>query len=127
MAWIAGCAFFIAHVAAAFQFQHHWSHAAAYTATAQQTESVFGLRWGGGLYFNYLLTILWIAEAIWWTRSRALHAFFAFMFFNATIVFGSPFMRWFGAASILILIVIAASRSRSEPARSTVEPTRSSD
>ena len=111
-AWIAGGACFLAHVAAAFQFEHHWSHSAAYAATADQTAAVFGIHWGGGVYFNYLLAVLWILEAIRWTRSRALHAFFAFMFFNATIVFGSPFARWLGAASLLVIAVVAASRSR---------------
>lgn len=80
---------------------------------------------GGGLYFNYAFTAVWIADALWWwragldgyrARSRwvtgAVHLFFGFMFFNATVVFGSAFMRWFGVASMLILAVTAASRSR---------------
>ncbi len=106
IAWTIGCAFYLSHVAAAFQFEHHWSHSAAYDATARQTAEVFGLRWGGGLYFNYLLTILWIAESIWWTRSRALQWFFAFMFFNATIVFGSAFARWSGIVSIIAILAV---------------------
>ena len=104
--WIAGGAFYLAHVAAAFQFEHHWSHAVAYEATARQTADVFGLNWGGGLYFNYVFTILWIAQAIWWWRSRALQWFFAFMFFNATIVFGSWLMRVLGLVSIVALVVV---------------------
>jgi hypothetical protein len=125
VAWTLACAFYLAHVAAAFQFHHHWSHLAAYRETAQQTADVFGVNWGGGLYFNYAFTVVWIADAFWWWRTglagyRArprwvaivVHSFFGFMFFNAAIVFGSNFMRWFGTASILILAAIAASGSR---------------
>jgi len=125
IAWSLGCAFYVAHVVAAFHFHHHWSHSAAYRETAQQTADVFGLNWGGGLYFNYVFTILWIADTVWWWRSgvggyRArpgwvtggVHWFFGFMFFNAAVVFGSNFMRWFGLASMLILTVTAASRFR---------------
>lgn len=125
VAWTLAAAFYLAHVVAAFQFHHHWSHAAAYRETAQQTEEVFGLNWGGGLYFNYAFTVIWIGDAIGWWRigldryrgrrcrmTRAIHLFFGFMFFNAAVVFGSNLMRWFGLASILILVVTAASRYR---------------
>ena len=125
IAWTIACAFYLAHVAAAFQLRHHWSHLAALQETARQTREVFGVNWGGGLYFNYAFTIVWIADAYWWWRAgltgyRArrrwvalgVNLFFAFMFFNATVVFGSPFMRWFGVAAMLILAVVAASRSR---------------
>ena len=125
IAWTLGCAFYLAHVVGAFQFHHHWSHLAAYEETAQQTADVFGIHWGGGLYFNYVFTAVWVADAVWWWRSGldgyrarprwvtgAVHGFFGFMFFNAAVVFGSNFMRWFGVASMLILVVIAASRHR---------------
>jgi hypothetical protein len=123
--WTLGGAFYLAHVAAAFQFHHHWSHLAAYQETARQTAEVFGANWGGGLYFNYAFTLIWIADVFWWWRTgldgyRArprwvtgtVHSFFGFMFFNATVVFGSGFMRWFGVASMLILAVVAASLTR---------------
>src|SRR5260370_41697148 len=48
-AWTAGCFLFLLHVASAFQFYHHWSHAAAYAATAQRTGALVGFEWGGGL------------------------------------------------------------------------------
>ena len=125
LAWTLACAFFLMHVVAAFQLHHHWSNRSAYQETARQTAEVFGLDWGGGLYFNYLFTAVWIADAFWWWRSGlagyrsrsawvtvAVHSFFGFMFFNAAVVFGSGFMRCFGIASMLILTVIAASRTR---------------
>src|SRR5689334_13509938 len=68
LTWTLGCALFLAHVAAAFGFFHGWSHAHAYAETARQTRDRFGLDWGGGLYFNYLFTVLWVADAAyWWT------------------------------------------------------------
>ncbi|HWZ31462.1 MAG TPA: hypothetical protein VNX18_09030 [Bryobacteraceae bacterium] len=126
ISWTLACAFYLAHVAAAFQFQHHWSHQAAYLETARQTADVFGVNWGGGLYFNYVFTVVWIADVWWLWRNGArppwmtvaIHTFFGFMFFNATVVFGSGFMRWFGVASMLVLAVIAASRLRPVRARS---------
>src|SRR5207244_1685286 len=57
--WTAGYVALVIHVFCAFQFFHHWSHAAAYAATARQTEQVVGLNWGGGLYVNYAFMAVW--------------------------------------------------------------------
>src|ERR1700733_10841482 len=54
--WTAGCALFLAHLALAFHFLHHWSHAAAVAHTAQRTNEVVGFSWGGGVYINYAFT-----------------------------------------------------------------------
>lgn len=35
--WTAGCLAFLLHTASAFEFYHHWSHRAAYEATARRT------------------------------------------------------------------------------------------
>ena len=114
-AWTLGCGLYLAHVAAAFQFYHDWSHAAAYRDTARQTAEVTGLDWGGGLYFNYAFTILWLADvARWWCapasrRKRPLkatlapHGFFAFMVFNATVIFETGVIRWFGVVAFCLL------------------------
>jgi hypothetical protein len=114
-AWTLGCGLCVAHVAAAFHFYHGWSHAAAYRDTARQTAEVSGLDWGGGLYFNYAFTLLWVADALWWwlapssRRARpffltaALEAYFAFIVFNATVVFETGAMRWFGVAAFCLL------------------------
>jgi hypothetical protein len=84
-----------------------------------------GLNWGAGLYFNYAFTVVWIADVAWWWRTGpdgyragpwwvtvAVHSFFGFMFFNAAVVFGSGFVRWFGVASMLMLAVVAGTRGR---------------
>ena len=113
--WTLACVMFLAHVAAAFHFIHGWSHARAYADTARQTRDLFGLDWGGGLYLNYLFTLAWAADAIyWWTagldgydrRPRwvgvALHAFFGFMAFNGAVVFARGATRW-----VAILVTVA--------------------
>lgn len=115
LAWTGACLLYLAHVACAFQFYHHWSNRAAYEQTARQTAQVVGIDWGGGLYFNYLFTLAWVGDVAWWWngltiyRGRplwiqtAVHTFFAFMFFNATVVFGSGLIRWLGAAATFAL------------------------
>jgi hypothetical protein len=115
VAWTVGCVFFLAHVACAFQFYHHWSHTAAYIAT----ERVSG--WGASLYINYLFIAIWISDVIWWWRPRAvrvaIHIFFAFMFFNAAVVFATGPIRWFGAAATVLLIALNIIRTRTAPGR----------
>jgi len=121
--WTVGCALFLTHVAAAFHFAHGWSHAHAYTETARQTRDLFGLDWGGGLYFNYFLTLAWAADATYWwaagldayeRRPRwvevTLHTFFAFMAINGAIVFASGATRWVAVAITVGLALIVLTR-----------------
>jgi hypothetical protein len=123
--WCCGCCVFLTHVAAAFQFHHDWSHAAAYVQTARQTASVTGLYWGGGLYFNYVFTAWWVADAaavlVAARRQRPLprryalltDLFFGFMVLNATVVFGSR--AWLAvAAGVFVLLVALRRRSRKD-------------
>jgi len=113
--WTFSFACYLGHVASAFAFQYHWSHHTAYEETARHTAELFKVRWGGGLYFNYLFTALWALDVIWiwWNtgnyRKRprwinvVLHSFLAFMFFNATVVFASGAVRWLGLTAVLVL------------------------
>jgi len=121
---------YLVHVGCAFNFYHHWSHAAAYDDTSRRTAELLGAGWGAGLYFNYVFTVAWIVDVIWWWkglavyRSRArwiqvgVHAFFAFMFFNAVVVFASGPIRWLGLVGTAILGLVwwqsAARHRRSE-------------
>ena len=95
----------------AFQFYHGWSHASAFEETARQTQETVGWGVGEGLFVSYFFTVAWSADAIWWwladaenyaSRPRALiialHAFFFFIVFNATVVFESGGVRWLGLA-----------------------------
>ena len=122
--WTAGCAVFLVHVACAFEFIHHWSHAAAYEATARETFAVVGWNWGGGLYANYAFTLVWVLDAAWWwggidryaARSRwiewCVQALLAFMAFNATVVFGHGMTRWFGLAACASLALLFVQNRR---------------
>ena len=116
--WTAGCLALLMHLVCAFQFYHHWSHAAAYEATARQTAEVVGLAWGGGLYANYAFAAVWALDACWWwsrphgyaTRPRpiewAVQGYLGFIAFNATLVFGKGMIRLFGLATCLFLVLV---------------------
>ncbi|MCG6157066.1 hypothetical protein [Rubinisphaera margarita] len=102
--WCSGFLLYLLHFFAAFHYVHHWNLAAAYTHTAQQTATVTGIAWGGGLWVNYLLTVWWPVD-IWYSVRRrlsglpdwyrlTLHAVFGFILFNATVVFGPWFWKW---------------------------------
>lgn len=124
--WTFGCAVFILHVAAAFQFAHHWSHRAAYDATARQTRELLGTEIGAGLYVSYFFLAMWIADVIaWWAwptwreRQRfarvALYVFMAFIAFNASVVFAPAPSRWVAlgvAVALSIVVGICLVRSR---------------
>jgi hypothetical protein len=122
--WTGACVMLWIHVACAFQFQHRWSQAAAYAHTARQTAEFFGLNWGGGLYFNYLLMLVLTGDAAWWSIGphsygdrpaivgRLVGGFVAFMAFNATVVFGAGPLRWLALGVILVLGAWAIRRRR---------------
>lgn len=116
LAWTIGCVALVAHFVSAFHFYHAWSHASAYADTARQTAEVFGVNWGGGLFVNYAVALLWSSDVAWWWfsgvsayRRRSLlvtlswHAFLIFIIFNGTVVFASGFGRWLGVVLCFIL------------------------
>jgi hypothetical protein len=128
--WTAGCAALLAHAACAFHFQHGWSHAAAYRDTARQTAQVFGLDWGGGLYVNYALLVVWVSDVAWWWRrgldayrrrpwplNAAWHAFLLFVVFNGTVVFAGGLVRWAGLGLCLALCGVWLAAARGVTAR----------
>lgn len=115
-AWTAGCAALIAHFVCAFNFYHAWSHESAYVDTARQTAEVFKINWGGGLFINYALVLLWVVDVTWWWfagvssyRHRPWlltliwHGFLIFIIFNATVVFKDGLTRWVGVLVCLSL------------------------
>jgi hypothetical protein len=122
--WTAACALLWIHVACAFHFRHHWSHAEAYDHTARQTAEFVGLEWGGGVYLNYLLLLVWTGDVLWWWiepggyRRRPafvgwlVNGFVAFMAFNAAVVFASGPLRWLSLGVMLILGAWAIRRRR---------------
>lgn len=91
----------------------------------EQTAKLTGVPYGGGLYWNYVFTVIWVADAGWWgmnpdsyrVRPRwldaSVHSFLAFLFFNATVVFGNGPIRW-AAIFVLAAFVVLWIRRRSE-------------
>lgn len=115
--WTLGAVLTVVHSAAAFHVFHGWSHDRAVEATAAQTSAVTGLAWGGGVYFNYALLVLWTGDAIrGWRRaggvepgrsggrrpigSAAVRAFVWFMFVNGAVVFADGAMRVLGVLAV---------------------------
>lgn len=122
LVWLCGAVLLLVHLLAAFHFKHGWSHAAAYADTARQTREVTGLDWGGGVWLNYLLVLVWLVDAAsrWKPNHilqpsglrRSLTGFYAFMWFNAAVVFVRNPMRWVGALAFVLLAVFAWRSSR---------------
>jgi hypothetical protein len=125
LAWTAGALAALAHTALAFHVHHGWSHAAAMAETARQTAALTGWRWGGGVYFNYLFLLLWLADTAWWwldaaafhRRPRwfdaAVRAFLWFMFVNGAFVFVRGPARLGGlAAAALVALTWYRGRGR---------------
>jgi len=111
--WTAGCVLFCGHVIAALHYYHHWSHAHAFKDTAVQTEALLGLRFGYGIYFSYLFTLLWVVDvySIWtskaWRASRRwllmTHGYLFFIAVNGAIIFHTGVTRWFGITACVLL------------------------
>ena len=114
--FLLGAVFAAAHLVWAMQAAYGWDHAAAIEATARQTQAVFGLRWGGGVFVNYVFVGVWLVDAIARLaapsaqRSRALvwslRAFYFTVIVNAAVVFAAPGRRWMGLLICVALIVI---------------------
>lgn len=128
LAWTAGCAALVTHFICAFNFYHGWSQQSAYIETARQTADVIKINWGGGLFINYAVAILWFADVAWWwvagvnsyrrrpwTLTLIWHSFLIFIIFNATVVFKTGTTRWIGLLVSLTLILswVSITRQRS--------------
>ena len=116
-----GVALCLAHITLAMGSVHGWSQEAAARATAVQTESVYGWRWGGGLFVNYLFVIVWAGDAFFRTRPNgsygagvtwALRIFYGVVIFNAAIVFARGSMRAVGVLVVAALLLAWRSSSR---------------
>ena len=116
--WLLGCACYVTHVVSAFGLQHNWSHTEALAYTASQTNSMFAVKTGAGLWINYIFTALWIMEGTWsrrWNFTSTINqsrwtfvvrCFFLFMIINGAIVFVDGPQRWLGVAGVTALILI---------------------
>ncbi len=113
--WTAGCVLFVAHVACAFQFTHHWSHAHAWEHTARETQRLMGFSYGDGIYFSYFFLLLWVADvvALWVCDFRPMwlilpvYLFIFFIALNGAIVFEDGPTRPVGVVVVAALAVLA--------------------
>jgi hypothetical protein len=93
--------------------------------TARQTAEVTNINWGGGIFINYAVAILWFTDVAWWWvagvnsyRRRPWlltllwHSFLIFIIFNATVVFKDGFTRWIGLLVSLTLCLSWFSTNR---------------
>jgi len=129
--WLGGALLCAIHIVVAFAGPHRWSHDAAIRETARQTEAVYGIDFGGGIYLNYLFVVVWTIEA-WWWRTRpaqyldrpravawALRAFYFVVIANAAIVFATPIGRFMGVPLVALLLWTWAVEPRGRPALSS--------
>ena len=116
--WTSGLAFFLVHVTAAFHYYYDWSHTVGINETARQTRELTGVDSGSGLYLNYLFSLVWLSDGVYWwvvgvnryaSRPRwvsgTVHGFFIFMIVNGAVVFVKGPTRWIGCA---LLVGLAA-------------------
>ncbi|HXG54196.1 MAG TPA: hypothetical protein VNJ03_02340 [Vicinamibacterales bacterium] len=110
-AFATGLLLAIVHTGLAFATVHDWSHDVAVRVTAMQTQAVYGVPVGWGIYGNYLFFAVWFADAWWWKaapagfiRPRAatwtLRAFYFIIIFNAVVVFVDGARRLAGFALV---------------------------
>lgn len=119
--WAAGWLALAAHVAFAFHHHHHWSHAEAVAHVERRSG------FGPGLFFSYLLALLWALDVAWWGASPASHArrpawvggvlfaYFAFMAFNATVVYEAGAVRvagLIGTGAVALSVALRMRRKR---------------
>lgn len=121
--WTAAFVLLAVHELLAFAFVHRWSHAAALRHTAERTRQLIGVDWGGGLYFNYAVTVLWGIDVVrrWLpavqfgtagnrhpAHSDRLHtltiASVLFALINATAVFGHP--AWWAVIAVWLVVTL---------------------
>jgi hypothetical protein len=110
--WTWAWLIYVVHVACAFHFYHHWSHADAIRHTAE----VSGF--GPGIFASHFFTLAWGFDVgAWWLTpswyasrpvwiDRALHAFMLFIVFNGTVVYETGPIRWAGVLLFIELVAV---------------------
>jgi hypothetical protein len=119
LAWLT----YLVHLAMAFHYYHHWSHADAVRHTAEVA------RFGEGIYVSHFFTLVWSLDVVFWwgwpdgyaARSRRidylLHGFMVFVVFNATVVYETGLIRWAGVIGFTLLGLLGLLRIRQRRSR----------
>jgi hypothetical protein len=104
------------HIVIAFGAVHGWNHEAAVAATKTQTDAIYGLAWGGGVFVNYVFVGAWAMDAWWWrvterrgrpmpaTLGWPLRILYAVVLFNAAVIFAAGIRRALGLAIVVWLL-----------------------
>lgn len=131
-AFASGLVLALAHALLAFALVHGWSHEDAVRTTAAQTEGVFGLAVGAGVYVNYVFFAVWAADAAWWRLASSarpvaatwtLRAFYLVMILNGAVIFAADWRRVPGAALVCALVLgWTVPRAPSRPHAVTLHP-----
>jgi hypothetical protein len=106
----AGLTLALVHTLLAFDVFHAWSHADAVQSTATQTGEVFGVRFGAGVFVNYLFFAVWLADLVTWRRTRPSwltwlsRAFYMLIVFNGAVVFAAGWRRLMGLVVVFVLL-----------------------
>lgn len=123
-AWTMGAVLALVHAILAFGVFYDWSHRVAHDAITQQTATLTGVAFPGGIYVNYLFLSVWLGDALWWwiapasraTRplalSRAIHGFIFFIMLNGAVVFADGWARVLGVAAVSFVVVEYFVRTR---------------
>jgi hypothetical protein len=119
-AFVIGLLLTTVHTLLAFDLVHNWVHGDAVRSTAMQTEAVFGVAVGWGVYVNYAFLAVWLADALWWRANPGGHrlrevtwtlrAFYLVMLVNGAIVFAAGARRLLGIVLVGALCVCWARR-----------------
>ena len=122
--WTLGYVAFVIHFISAFHYKYEWSHAMALELTAKQTFQITGITTGIGLYFNYFFALTWLSDLLWLKlayqsyKNRpqwiyyGIHGFMAFMWFNATVIFGSLIAQLIGIFAFLSVVSLWVYRQK---------------
>lgn len=107
----------LVHTALSFEIVHNWSNEAAVRATARQTQAVFGVGVGWGVYVNYVFLAVWLADTVSWRMALAqqprsgaitwtLRSFYLLIILNATVVFAAVPRSILGGAIVCWLAAV---------------------
>ena len=114
----------LVHTVLAFDIVHNWIHDDAVLSTAQQTEAMFGVSVGWGVYVNYVFFAVWLADSVWWRASPdvhrrpagvmwALRVFYLIIIVNAAVIFAVGWRRIVGILIVSWLVRVWTLRRNS--------------
>jgi hypothetical protein len=117
LCWTAGALLALIHSLAAFGVFYGWSHETAREMTMKQTFALTGVRFGGGIYVNYLFLVVWLSDVVWWWTSpatyegrpravsRAIRGFMLFIIVNGAVIFADGLARVIGVSAVLLVVL----------------------